>query len=1111
PGRDPVQALVREFGAASQELRLGWTLDHVREQLGRKGGIVALADGLLLAAQRRHLLLTVDQFEEVLTQADLESWARFAAVLSEAQRGPIQAVATLRPESLPELLESQADARLPLHEVYTLRPLGRERLKEVIVGPASLAGIGFEDGLVDRMIDDTGTGDALPLLAFALAELARGVMRGGTLSIQRYEELGGVRGALEQQAEAALKKACAVSGRGRSDVLAGLLPLVTVDERGQPARVRVERGQLAEAVRAELDVFVTSRLLTTDRDEESGAVHYEVAHEAFLTGWAPLSQAISATASALRTARAAEWEAGQPRPRLWSGDQLTAALAELRGPGPRRPGWLPFQPPVVYRVELSDRARGFLARSVRRDRGRRLRASAVLALLLVIAACTAGIALVQRQAALTQQQLATADQLTIEADSLRDTQPDTSMMLSEEALRLVPSADARAGLFQTLLKSPHAGTFKGHKGPVLAVAFNPHDQTLVTGGEDGTAILWDLTDPVRLGRLTTMSALDPVSAVAFSPDGHLLAIATGDEVILYDVSLRGHPVLLTTQIRHDDNATILAVAFSPDRRMLATASNDSMTVLWNVVDPASPASLATLHGHTDSVRAVAFSPDDRTLATAGNDRTAMLWDLTNRPQPPPLATLTGHAGPIHGMAFSPDGRTLATAGGDDTAILWDVSDRAQPVRLAGLTGHTDAVQAVAFSPDGHTLVTASDDHRAFLWDVSDPTRAESRTTLTGHTDAVQGVAFSPDGRTLATASRDETARLWYATDRTNPARVATLSGSVGSALAPDGRTLATAAGDGTVSLWDLTDRAQPAHLVTLSGHVDVVLWLAFSPDGRTLATVSRDGTALLWDIRDRRQPVTGAPLRGGTAALVAVAFSPDGRTLATAGLNRTATLWDVGSHTRLAVLSAHADAVWAVAFSPDGRTLVTAGGDHTAILWDVTDRKSPTRRATLTGHSAVVWAAVFSPDGHTLATAGGDHTAILWDLTGAAAPVRLATIVGHTESVLAATFSPDGHILATAGADHTAILWDLTDRASPTRLATVTGHTDSIQSVRFTRDGRSLVTSSTNQTTVLWDVADATYTASHADALACAIAGPSLSPEDWARYVRSLPYERICP
>ncbi|HXM58605.1 MAG TPA: toll/interleukin-1 receptor domain-containing protein, partial [Candidatus Dormibacteraeota bacterium] len=213
PGRDPAQALVREFAAASQELHLGWTLDHVREQLGRKDGIVALADGLLLAAHRRHLLLTVDQFEEVLTQADRESWAHFAAMLAEAQRGPIQAVATLRPESLPELLESQPEARLPLHEVYTLRPLGRERLKEVIVGPAGLAGIEFEDGLVDRMIDDTGSGDALPLLAFALAELARGVTRGGTLSMRRYEELGGVRGALEQQADAALKKACAVSGR----------------------------------------------------------------------------------------------------------------------------------------------------------------------------------------------------------------------------------------------------------------------------------------------------------------------------------------------------------------------------------------------------------------------------------------------------------------------------------------------------------------------------------------------------------------------------------------------------------------------------------------------------------------------------------------------------------------------------------------------------------------------------------------------------------------------------------------------------------------------------------------------------------------------------------
>jgi WD40 repeat protein len=71
----------------------------------------------------------------------------------------------------------------------------------------------------------------------------------------------------------------------------------------------------------------------------------------------------------------------------------------------------------------------------------------------------------------------------------------------------------------------------------------------------------------------------------------------------------------------------------------------------------------------------------------------------------------------------------------------------------------------------------------------------------------------------------------------------------------------------------------------------------------------------------------------------------------------------------------------------------------------------------------------------------------------------------------------------------------------------VTGHTNSTETVRVTRDGRSLVTSSVDQTTVLWDVSDA----GHADALVCALAGPGLSREDWARYVRSLPYERICP
>ena len=197
PGADPVRALARELAAAARQSGLDWTVAHVRNQLDRED-LTGLADELLLAApagRKRRLLIVVDQFEELLTQTDTKERTQFVNLLRPALTGPVQLVATLRPEFLDQLLLNPELAGLPT-STYTLRPLRREGLRTVIEKPAKLAGIELEAGLVDRLVDDTDGGEALPLLAFTLAELARGINRGGRLSIDRYHQLGRVQGAL---------------------------------------------------------------------------------------------------------------------------------------------------------------------------------------------------------------------------------------------------------------------------------------------------------------------------------------------------------------------------------------------------------------------------------------------------------------------------------------------------------------------------------------------------------------------------------------------------------------------------------------------------------------------------------------------------------------------------------------------------------------------------------------------------------------------------------------------------------------------------------------------------------------------------------------------------
>ena len=124
-----------------------------------------------------------------------------------------------------------------------------------------------------------------------------------------------------------------------------MLRLVTVDEQGRPTRWRVRRDELPDPVAAELDAFVARRLLTTDLDD--GHVVVGVAHEAFLSAWPPLAEAITAAVDGAagppaRSSRPPPTGPthGQPPDRLWERGQLAAALADTgarRRRGQRRP------------------------------------------------------------------------------------------------------------------------------------------------------------------------------------------------------------------------------------------------------------------------------------------------------------------------------------------------------------------------------------------------------------------------------------------------------------------------------------------------------------------------------------------------------------------------------------------------------------------------------------------------------------------------------------------------------------------------------------------------------------------------------------------------------
>ncbi|MGH8888095.1 MAG: ATP-binding protein [Egibacteraceae bacterium] len=241
PTDQPTRSLAGSLAAAVA----GTTLDALAAELATgPTALVRRVEQLRTAAGARSVLLVVDQAEELLTRTGEQERAAFLGLLDGALRDDsrLWVVATLRSEFLTGLLTTGfADLfRSPV----VIGSLGRAALFQVIEGPAAQAGVTFDPGVVNELVDDTGGGDALPLLAYTLQALYLRVGPGGTVSAEDYRQLGGVAGALSRQADKVAAELQA--GDGAAPVLSTLLKFVTV-EGTEPTRRRVRRSTLGDA------------------------------------------------------------------------------------------------------------------------------------------------------------------------------------------------------------------------------------------------------------------------------------------------------------------------------------------------------------------------------------------------------------------------------------------------------------------------------------------------------------------------------------------------------------------------------------------------------------------------------------------------------------------------------------------------------------------------------------------------------------------------------------------------------------------------------------------------------------------------------------------------
>ncbi|MCB1821006.1 MAG: SUMF1/EgtB/PvdO family nonheme iron enzyme, partial [Candidatus Competibacteraceae bacterium] len=299
---DPYPILTARLEPWLKGCRSSEIIKRLRAEQGY--GLIELAEQVL-ADRPAHaeLLLFVDQFEELFTLTQDALRQPFIRLLTATARSSrVRVVATLRADFFHRCLDCPGLDRLLRDGSYSLGPPGPGALYEMMTGPAAKAGLEFEEGLVERILEDTGTGaGALALLAFALHELYESRAGDGRLAHQAYERFRGVQHAISQRAEKTFQD---LASAAQAELEHVFRELVQVDERGVATRHRASLSTLAvsSAASALIDRFVDARLLVREPGEDGQPV-VEMAHEALFRTWPRLQQWIQDTADDHRLCR----------------------------------------------------------------------------------------------------------------------------------------------------------------------------------------------------------------------------------------------------------------------------------------------------------------------------------------------------------------------------------------------------------------------------------------------------------------------------------------------------------------------------------------------------------------------------------------------------------------------------------------------------------------------------------------------------------------------------------------------------------------------------------------------------------------------------------------